>query len=67
MALELSLYLRNERDYAPWATAIEHLKSWARRLSESLAYKSFLKYMRHLLEPVTKYLGWNKKKTHMEK
>ncbi|XP_050519482.1 endoplasmic reticulum aminopeptidase 2-like isoform X3 [Diabrotica virgifera virgifera] len=67
VALELSLYLNNERDYAPWAAAIEHLKSWARRLSESLAYKSFLKYMRLLLTPVTKYVGWNKNKSHMEK
>ncbi|XP_056646325.1 endoplasmic reticulum aminopeptidase 1-like isoform X1 [Diorhabda sublineata] len=67
VALELSLYLKNEREYAPWATAIEHLKSWARRLSESLAYKAFLKYMRTLLTPVTKFIGWNKNKSHMEK
>ncbi|CAG9828443.1 unnamed protein product [Diabrotica balteata] len=50
VALELSLYLNNERDYAPWAAAIEHLKSWARRLSESLAYKSFLKYLIETLD-----------------
>ncbi|CAH1153367.1 unnamed protein product [Phaedon cochleariae] len=67
IALELTMYLKDERDYAPWATAIEHLKSWARRLSESLAYKSFLKYMRQLLTPVTKYVGWTQNKSHIQK
>ncbi|KAG5892870.1 hypothetical protein JTB14_032594 [Gonioctena quinquepunctata] len=67
VALELSMYLKNEREYAPWAAAIAHLKSWARRLSESLAYKSFLRYMRQLLTPVTKFVGWNKSKSHIEK
>ncbi|KAJ8936471.1 hypothetical protein NQ314_012334 [Rhamnusium bicolor] len=65
--LDLSLYLTKERDYVPWATAINHLKSWARRLSESLSYKLFLKYMRQLLKPVAKYVGWKKNGTHLEK
>lgn len=65
--LELTLYLVNERDYVPWATAIEHFQAWSRRLSESLAYKLFLQYMRKLLTPVTKYVGWNDKGTHLQK
>ncbi|XP_064215469.1 endoplasmic reticulum aminopeptidase 1 isoform X6 [Tribolium castaneum] len=65
--LELSLYLSKERDYVPWATAIEHFQSWSRRLSESLAYKLFLKYMRQLLTPVAKYIGWGNKGSHLEK
>ncbi|KAJ8985877.1 hypothetical protein NQ317_006251, partial [Molorchus minor] len=65
--LELSLYLAKERDYVPWATAIGHLKSWARRLSESLSYKLFLKYMRQLLKPVSGYVGWKKSRRHLEK
>lgn len=65
--LELSLYLTKERDYVPWATAIEHFEAWSRRLSDSLAYKLFLQYMRKLLGPVTKYVGWNDKGTHLDK
>ncbi|KAF5274559.1 hypothetical protein FQA39_LY07171 [Lamprigera yunnana] len=65
--LELSLYLLNERDYAPWATAIVHFQAWSRRLSESLAYKLFLKYLRKLLIPVTKVVGWNDKGSHLDK
>lgn len=65
--LELSIYLINERDYVPWATAIEHFQAWSRRLSESLAYKLFLKYMRKLLIPVTKFVGWSEKGSHLEK
>lgn len=65
--LELSLYLTKERDYVPWATAINHLKAWARRLSESLSYKMFLKYMRQLLKPVAEYVGWKKRRSHLEK
>lgn len=65
--LELSLYLSKERDYVPWATAIEHFQSWSRRLSESLAYKLFLKYMRKLLTPVAKYVGWGNQGSHLDK
>lgn len=65
--LELSLYLINERDYVPWATAIEHFQAWSRRLSESLAYKMFLKYMRKLLTPITKFVGWSDKGEHLHK
>ncbi|XP_060516441.1 endoplasmic reticulum aminopeptidase 1-like isoform X3 [Cylas formicarius] len=65
--LELSMYLVKERDYVPWATAIDHLQNWATRLSESLAYKLFLKYMRHLLKPIATYLGWKNSGSHLNK
>lgn len=65
--LEMSLYLSKERDYIPWATAIEHFQTWARRLSESLSYKKFLKYMRQILTPVVNYVGWKNEGTHLEK
>lgn len=67
VVLDLTMYLVKEKDYAPWATAVEHLKSWARRLSESLAYKLFLKYMRQILTPIVKHVGWNRNKFHMNK
>ncbi|XP_050314104.1 endoplasmic reticulum aminopeptidase 1-like isoform X2 [Anthonomus grandis grandis] len=56
--LELSAYLVKETDYLPWGVAIKHFKNWARRMSESLPYKLFLSYMRNLLRPITKYVGW---------
>ncbi|CAH0561852.1 unnamed protein product [Brassicogethes aeneus] len=65
--LEMSLYLYKERDYVPWATAMDHFQSWARRLSESLSYKMFLKYMRQLLTPITNYVGWKNTGPHLEK
>ncbi|XP_065165053.1 endoplasmic reticulum aminopeptidase 1-like isoform X2 [Atheta coriaria] len=65
--LEMSLYLINERDYVPWATAIEHFQSWSRILSESLSYKLFLQYMRKIMTPVTKFVGWNDKGPHLKK
>lgn len=64
--LELSTYLIKERDYVPWATAIEHFQNWARRMSESLPYKLFLTYMRNLLRPITKYVGWKNSKNHVK-
>nr|XP_022900776.1 endoplasmic reticulum aminopeptidase 1-like isoform X2 [Onthophagus taurus] len=67
LALELSLYLINERDYVPWATAIAHFQSWSRRLSEALPYKLFLQYMRKLLTPVTKHVGWDEKGPHLDR
>lgn len=65
--LEMSLYLAKEKDYVPWATALEHFQSWSRRLCESLAYKLFLKYIRKLLGPVVKYVGWNNRGSHLDK
>ncbi|KAF6199081.1 hypothetical protein GE061_007106, partial [Apolygus lucorum] len=65
--LELALYLRDERDYAPWATALGHLQSWARYLSESAPYRLFLQFTNHLLSPVATSLGWSDTGTHLEK
>lgn len=65
--LELTLYLKKERDYVPWVTAIEHFQAWSLRLSESVAYKLFLKYMRQLLEPITQYVGWKNSGSHLDK
>lgn len=65
--LELSLYLLNERDYVPWATALKHFQSWSKSLVESLSYKFFFEYMRHILTPVTKYVGWDDTGPHLQK
>lgn len=65
--LELSLYLLNERDYVPWATALRYLHSWKERLAESRAYKRYIEFLKRLLGPVTKYVGWTDEGTHLGK
>ncbi|XP_076280314.1 endoplasmic reticulum aminopeptidase 1 isoform X2 [Lasioglossum baleicum] len=65
--LELSLYLKNERDYVPWATALSYLHSWEGRLSESPGYKRYVTFMKELLTPVTKYVGWVDEGSHLKK
>ncbi|XP_049864292.1 endoplasmic reticulum aminopeptidase 1-like isoform X3 [Schistocerca gregaria] len=67
IALELSLYLLKEQDYVPWAAALEHFQSWSKRLSETTAYKLFLEYLKHLLGPVTRYVGWEDSGPHLQK
>lgn len=65
--LNLSLYLLHEQEYVPWATALEHFQLWSRLLSESAAYKHFLEYLRRLLEPVSRHVGWEDTGTHLKK
>lgn len=55
------------QEYVPWATAVEHFQSWSKLLSESAAYKKFLQYMRGLLEPASKHVGWEDSGTHLQK
>lgn len=65
--LRLSLYLFNERDYAPWTTALRYLHSWKERLSESPGYKRYILFFKKLLTPVTKYVGWSDEGSHLKK
>lgn len=65
--LKLSLYLLRERDYVPWATALEHFQAWSKSLAESSAYKLFFDYLRHLYAPVAKYIGWDDTGSHLLK
>ncbi|CAK9830592.1 Glutamyl aminopeptidase [Anthophora retusa] len=65
--LELSLYLLNERDYVPWVTALGYLHSWKGRLSESPGYKRYITFLKRLLTPVTKYVGWTDEGSHLKK
>ncbi|XP_046624056.1 endoplasmic reticulum aminopeptidase 2-like isoform X1 [Neodiprion virginianus] len=57
--LKLSLYLLNERDFVPWSTAIEHLESWSKMMSETAGFKKYIAFMKTLLGPVTAYVGLN--------
>lgn len=65
--LELSLYLLNERDYVPWTTALGYLHSWKDRLSESPGYKRYITFLKLLLTPVIKYVGWTDEGSHLKK
>ncbi|XP_044741725.1 endoplasmic reticulum aminopeptidase 1-like isoform X2 [Chrysoperla carnea] len=65
--LKLSLYLTKEREYAPWKTAVNHLQTWSRFLTESAAYKLFMQYIRQLIQPVTEYVGWIDTGSHIMK
>uniref|UniRef100_A0A0C9RJ03 Anpep protein n=1 Tax=Fopius arisanus TaxID=64838 RepID=A0A0C9RJ03_9HYME len=65
--LRLSLYLMNERDYVPWATALGYLHSWKQRLGESAGYKRYTAFMKKLLGPISRYVGWNDDGDHLTK
>lgn len=65
--LRLSLYLLNERDYAPWATALSYLQSWKEKLAESSGYKRYMTFLKMLLGPVTKDVGWKDEGIHLTK
>ncbi|XP_012221595.1 endoplasmic reticulum aminopeptidase 1-like isoform X2 [Linepithema humile] len=65
--LDLALYLINERDHAPWETALRYLNLWKKRLGESEAYKRYIIFFKKLLNPITKYVGWKDEGTHLKK
>lgn len=65
--LRLSLYLLNENDYVPWATALNYLNSWKKKLGESSGYKRYISYFKKLLEPISKSLGWKDDGLHLTK
>jgi len=65
--LELSLYLVNERDYAPWATVLRYLNFWKDRLAESAAYKKYTLFFKQLMGPITKYIGLMDEGSHLKK
>ena len=61
------MYLRNERNYVPWATALEHLHQWSKCLSEAAPYRLFQEYMKYLLEPVAQEIGWEDSGAHLQR
>lgn len=67
LPLRLSMYLREERNYVPWATALEHLQNWSKYLSEATPYRMFQQYMKYLLEPIANEIGWDDTGSHLQK
>ncbi|KAI5740215.1 hypothetical protein M8J76_001759 [Diaphorina citri] len=65
--LELSTYLLKEKDYVPWATALEHFQHWSTSLSEASPYRLFEQYVKKLLTPISHHIGWEDTGSHLEK
>jgi len=65
--LKLSQYLLKETDYVPWATALEHFRSWGKILYERKAHRLLMQFLLKLIEPVYKRVGWNDTGSHLSK
>ncbi|XP_021954471.1 endoplasmic reticulum aminopeptidase 2 [Folsomia candida] len=65
--LELSQYLSKETEYVPWATALEHFRSWSKVLYERKAHRPLIQYVQKLTEPIYKKVGWADSGTHLFK
>ncbi|XP_077996935.1 endoplasmic reticulum aminopeptidase 2-like [Glandiceps talaboti] len=66
-ALDLSLYLSNEEEYVPIATAIADLKYIGGILEGRDGYKDFKKYMLKLFDGIINTVGWKDVGSHIER
>ncbi|XP_017144401.1 glutamyl aminopeptidase [Drosophila miranda] len=57
--LEMTAYLGQERDFAPWYVAAEKLKALQRSLMFNEGYVSYLTYARTLVDSVYQEVGWS--------
>ncbi|CAG7629470.1 unnamed protein product [Allacma fusca] len=65
--LELSQYLLKETEYVPWATALEHFRTWSKILYERAAHRLLLQFMLKLIQPVYETVGWMDTGSHLDK
>ena len=65
--LELSEYLLKETEYVPWATALEHFRSWSKVLYDKPAHRLLLQFMLKLLDPIYRHVGWSDSGSHLMK
>jgi len=63
--LELSQYLLKETEYVPWATALEHFRSWIKVLYEKPAHRLLISYMLKLLDPIYRTVEWDDSGSHL--
>jgi len=66
-ALELTEYLKNEKEYVPFVSAISSLGYIGGMLLTRPGYKIYEKYMVQQVLPLVHELGWEDKGTHLEK
>ncbi|XP_050726718.1 endoplasmic reticulum aminopeptidase 1-like isoform X3 [Eriocheir sinensis] len=67
LALELSLYLKEETRYIPWHTALGHLFQWVQLIFNYPAHTLMLEYIHTLILPHYHRIGWNDTGTHLER
>ncbi|XP_022081849.1 putative aminopeptidase-2 isoform X2 [Acanthaster planci] len=66
-ALDLTSYLREERDYVPWYTVDSVLGYIYDNLALTAANASYETYMRAQIEPMYQYVGWANTGNHLQK
>ncbi|XP_014663086.1 PREDICTED: aminopeptidase N-like isoform X2 [Priapulus caudatus] len=67
VALDMSEYLSEERDYVPWQTALQHYYKLLVLCEEKPIYRPLKKYVLELLSPVVTYIGWQDTGSHLDK
>ncbi|NXN51536.1 AMPE aminopeptidase, partial [Rynchops niger] len=66
--LELTKYLRNERDYLPWHRVISSVTYLANMFEDDKnLYPRFQGYFRNLVKPIVDQLHWNDSGGHLER
>ncbi|XP_031564452.1 glutamyl aminopeptidase-like [Actinia tenebrosa] len=67
-ALDLTLYLVNEKEYVPWSSALNNLGYIDSMLCASKGdYAYYKKYVLQQLTPIVEELGWEDKGSHLQK
>ena len=59
LPLELAKYLSNEFDYLPWNVFLSRIKFYTDMLGSSQVSGDMQSYLRNLVEPYYKKLGWD--------
>ncbi|XP_022081852.1 aminopeptidase Ey-like isoform X2 [Acanthaster planci] len=66
-ALDMTSYLKGERDYVPWY-AVDHAVAFIKRnIRRRGAYNNFKKYMLNHITPMYEYTGWNDEGDHLKR
>lgn len=63
LALELCEYLKTESDYLPWAIFLNRIKYYVELLDLTEINGELTGFLRELVEPIYKKLGWEAKRT----
>lgn len=63
----MSQYLLQETEYVPWATALDHFRSWIKVLYEKPAHRLLISYVLKLLDPIYKNVEWADTGSHLKR
>ena len=58
LALDVTSYLHKEGEYIPWEAALSGLQYVDAMLKQTMAYSEFRRYMRTLIDPLYKKIGY---------